>query len=965
MNVYALLIGINDYPGNRLYQCVNDVEKMTTYLKGIKHKTVGRIEIKPLKDQEATKENIVNEISAFLGQAGDDDVALMYYSGHGGQENAGGRFADEHDGLLDCLVCYSKADQESGYLLANKEIRYLFSEFENNPHLVTVFDCCHSGDMTRTGPAGNVSKDKIRRLSGHFSPREYSEFIFHKAISPEDLKTKPLAELIRFRNNVHIAASTSGQSSWEDDEGGVFTRYLLQLLKAQQNRITYQEIARWAKLSLKDVTDKAQTPTIRVQGKEGDKTKINAFSPWLNLHKDLTGETKATIGYNENNGWYLSMGQLMGIKPDTEVSVDLAESKVDFEVESVEMDKALLKAVSGNVDSLDVEKVYPATVSTVFSTLSIYVNNLDGEAEDKDRIEQVLKNVKNVELGQRENARFYANIFNQMVYFSLPDSPYKPLTRQINLLEQEEENFIPILKHQLSYIIKWNHYDTLDNPGDSFEASPIKIEIQLDGEEEWHDVTNTTFQLKALEGRLEIEEEEVWIGIYKVKVTNISKQNLHVGVLSLTSRFGIFTDPWDDKVIELKKGASKIFYDHYKETAAAVRLESYQEVYNWPYEWVNYKFIVNNYEDFSASLPDFVQPSLDKPLMISRRTKRLTRSTSKDVFNLANFRKFRKQWGTVSTSVQLINPEQNLITGNLDACWDDYMKSEEMGPFIGRAYLSHELYGFQAVSDTIPNRTGKEVSRLSFNKVKRDIGNFLDNQRRKRKFKRSRKRMIDKPVIIAEGDSWFLYPFLLKDIIDNVMKEYPVLSIASAGDELQNYKKDGQLLAQIPLVRPKYVLISGGGNDVIGPEIQHILKENIGSGRAPGDYLNDKFEKNMAKLKGLYEYFIAELKKHDSVEKVFLHGYDYIRVDEDKFNKNGWVNKYMIKKGMTALADRERVIKHLVDTFNDILKDLSENDPFVEYLDLRGKVLKGQWYDEIHPDNAGFATIGKAFLEAL
>ena len=40
--------------------------------------------------------------------------------------------------------------------------------------------------------------------------------------------------------------------------------------------------------------------------------------------------------------------------------------------------------------------------------------------------------------------------------------------------------------------------------------------------------------------------------------------------------------------------------------------------------------------------------------------------------------------------------------------------------------------------------------------------------------------------LLAEGDSWFLYPILLKDIIDNLSNDYAVYSVAAAGDTLEN-----------------------------------------------------------------------------------------------------------------------------------------------------------------------------------
>src|SRR3977135_404912 len=44
--------------------------------------------------------------------------------------------------------------------------------------------------------------------------------------------------------------------------------------------------------------------------------------------------------------------------------------------------------------------------------------------------------------------------------------------------------------------------------------------------------------------------------------------------------------------------------------------------------------------------------------------------------------------------------------------------------------------------------------------------------------------------LLAEGDSWFLSPILLKDIVDNLSHDYAVYSLAAAGDTLENMLRD-------------------------------------------------------------------------------------------------------------------------------------------------------------------------------
>ncbi|MFT5748070.1 MAG: hypothetical protein ACI9XO_001117 [Paraglaciecola sp.] len=322
MKLFALLVGINDYPMSPLSQCVSDVKVMKTYLKSLSNH-FEKIEIQTLTDKKASKKGIENGVSQFLAQATDEDIALFYYSGHGAHENADGRFPYEADGKLECLVAHHTSSDDAGFLLANKEIQYLFSKLPQNPHLISIFDCCHSGNIVRSI---DETKEELtlKRLSNIFPARKAKEFLFAKEIPPKKFKTQTVEKLIPAKNSIHISACTSSQSSWENRKGGVFTRYLLTLLKATNNHLTYQEITRWAKVSLRNVTKTQQTPTIGVQG-SGD---LNPFSAWLNLPINKASDNaEKLVMHTQKQGWQLLRGSVMGMKKGMEVTIPTWEEK--------------------------------------------------------------------------------------------------------------------------------------------------------------------------------------------------------------------------------------------------------------------------------------------------------------------------------------------------------------------------------------------------------------------------------------------------------------------------------------------------------------------------------------------------------------------------------------------------------------------------------------------------------------
>lgn len=965
MKIYALLIGINDYPGAPLHKCVHDTEEMANYLKGLALEDL-EVNIGTLQDSDATKEGIIAGIEKFLGNAGDEDVALLYYSGHGAHEEAAGRFPTEHDGLLECLVCYHTENQESGFLLADKEIRYLLAQLPNDPHLVTIFDCCHSGDIVRAGGAG---EEQIKRLSGSFPARDYQEFIFSEAVSEADLREKPLAQNLPFKNHVHIAACSSSESSWEGGEGGVFTNYLLGLLRATKGRLSYQDVARWAMISMVNVTKKKQSPVISVQGSGP----VNQYNSWLNLHP--VGSTpEGNIVWNQS-GWIYTRGELMGINKGMEVEVKGPSKTFTAVITDTALDHAFVEDILGKDPELDKLMDVPnpepppleaTTLQPVYTGLKIFVNDVDREPEIGDQIAGILSQQNQVQKATAGDANFYLNNFNETVYFSLPESPFQPLTQQIDLLQDSvsPDDLEKELLRQLSYIVKWHHFDSLENPGKDFDQPPIKVELNLfpkpDQPGEWIEVTNRTIEMEPF---AEPDADQEYYRDYLVRVTNVSDETLYVAALSLNSDFSITADQFYNQTIELQPGESKLFFEEEeKGSTISAYLDTYKAVYNWQHEWFHYKFLVNNFDTLTTAVDDFLQPALEPPLTIEN-----TRGDIPKGQKLKSERKkIERKWGTVKTTIHLNNPKYNIISGSLLKNWEDYSSSEMLAPFISQVYLENSAEGLVNKKVSKPNRTGEDLNEKSLMAIAIPIGNFLDNFRRKRKFRKARKAMIGRPVVVAEGDSWFLFPILVKDTIDYVMERYPVRSIAAAGDELEGYKKTGQMLKEVAEIRPDYVLISGGGNDIIGPEIADMLLEGVAPGQSPRDYLNDEYDRRTEKLKELYTYFFDELDQHHSVKRVFVHGYDFVRADlEEKVIKKGWVNKHMLEKKIDDPTDRSRIINFLVDNFNQMLEDLSKDYDKVTYLNMRGQIASDEWHDEIHPNDVGFAKVGNGFIAAI
>lgn len=961
MKLYALLIGITDYAHRPLNQCVGDVHKMNAYLSGLGQQ-FDQIHNRTLLNADATRENVVQSIGDHLGQATDRDVALLYFSGHGAREQTGGRFPEEHDGLLDCLVCYDPADISTAQFLANKELRYCFHRLPHNPHLVTIVDACHSGDIVRMfeDPDTGPSQDMGKRIAGTFPARDYSAFLFAGDPVVERQTPGGTEVFIPWKNSVHIGACLSSESSWEDSRGGVFTRYLLSLIEATQGHLHYLDIARWARISMHGVTSKKQTPVISVQG-EGP---LDAYSPWLGMQVAQQGLPAGQV-VNSPRGWIYNRGALLGIQEGMEVRIMTDDDEtIKGVVTEVETDKAFLLIAPSDVNKLDFSMpFYPAsTEMSTYTPLRVAVQDIDAMDETHAEVLGILSTYPGVMVTTPDNADIVICLFNGFAYCALPDHEFEPLAEQIRV--NNSTALKSQLDMQLRALIKWHHFHSLENPAGDYDACPLRI-IVMNTDGSNFDITNETHRLLPHTGR---NRDGLQFCEFRVEIENRSDETLFVGVLTLNSDLSITSKPFQGKVIELGPRQSKTFYDHTQKQLVMTTLDAYKEVYNWKEEWFYYKVIFNNYEDFSTTLNDtaFLQPALPPPLTIDKSTHTLRLMAARGEGG-SDYEEVRKKWGTCSARIELANADYNMISGDLKELWEDYASNTDLAPFIKELYFEDHFNGKHFAPHLRQNRLqSADVAQKATDIWYVKLFNKIYNISRHRRFKRQRHET--GPVVVAEGDSWFLFPKPgVRDTLDYIMEHYRLRSLADAGDEIADYVKNNELLKAVIDEQPDYVLISGGGNDILGAEIKQILHSGVRNASDPKQYLKTEvFDQKVNALREAYTGFIEKINVLRPGVHIYLHGYDYIRSNPDaRTIKNGWANRYMIEAGIHDPAHREIIIRYLVDTFNEMLDTLAGQYTSVHYVNHRGTVGVHEWMDEIHPNNTGYRKVAENFLAKM
>lgn len=221
--------------------------------------------------------------------------------------------------------------------------------------------------------------------------------------------------------------------------------------------------------------------------------------------------------------------------------------------------------------------------------------------------------------------------------------------------------------------------------------------------------------------------------------------------------------------------------------------------------------------------------------------------------------------------------------------------------------------------------------------------------------------------IISEGDSWFQYPLLLNDIIDNlsVEDEYAIYCLGFAGDWLSNILEEREYMHALQKIDADTFLISGGGNDLVGGNRMATLLRPYSSRnpeRPARAYLNEEFFVMMDNLSYLFNKLFTNLTSKHPDMQIICHGYDYCIP-----NKGNWFGSPMEFIGIPATVKLDEyslqrlIVKEVIDYFNERLGNIASEFYQVSFVDCRGLVGEDEWYDELHPKSSGFQKIAAQF----
>ena len=254
---------------------------------------------------------------------------------------------------------------------------------------------------------------------------------------------------------------------------------------------------------------------------------------------------------------------------------------------------------------------------------------------------------------------------------------------------------------------------------------------------------------------------------------------------------------------------------------------------------------------------------------------------------------------------------------------------------------------------------------------------FLNDMYRERRRKRFERDLVEnpaKPILLAEGDSWFEYPVWLKDTIDYLSKHYTIFCLSAAGDELQGMIADAEYrryLKELVIDRGldvEGILLSGGGNDIVGKTLYGMLR-NYSPQATVDDLINQTaFNRKFADIRGYYNDAIEFINEKYPGIPIFIHSYDYGKpLPEQGFNippLDGWLGEWLRERDILDNNPlQQQVVNRLIDSFCESQQLIAQADS-VTFIDCRN-VVGNQWFDELHPNDDGFKQVAEKFHAAL
>lgn len=539
--LFAVLVGIDDYPAPvpRLLGCVNDVTAFADVLRG---RVGDALDLEVLTDAQATREAVTSLIRSQLGRAGADDVALLYYSGHGSQQRAPEEFwAGEPDRRNETIVLHDSR-QPGKWDLADKELAVLLGvPAGRGAHVVTVLDCCHSGGGTR----GDRDAARVRQAPEDDRERPFGSFLagVTDLVVPAEGVTRGVHSgwSSAQGSQVLLAACRSSEKAKEvtvsGRSRGALSAALEQALRESSGQPTYRQVLRQVTSSVMRRVDDQHPQVESPDPDELDRPFLGGAVPVAPRQLLLS---------RLPDGWCVDSGAVHGIpEPVGEDSTELAVYPLDGETTGSPLATATVTRVLADrslvhlSEELDDAVVYRAVVTAI--PLEPLTIGVVGEESGAAALRQAAAEADDTLIRlvpDSQSADVVVAAAPEGFTITRPGvtRPVVPVVRG----ERSEQRTVAALEH----VARWLRLSALHNPATRLPEGALAVEVRAGSESLGED------------GRIEITYAADVAPRFTIRIANTTDRSLWGALIDLTETYGIFTDAFPAGSVALGPGES-------------------------------------------------------------------------------------------------------------------------------------------------------------------------------------------------------------------------------------------------------------------------------------------------------------------------------------------------------------------------------------------------------------------------
>lgn len=225
--IWAVVVGVSSYDHMPVLRYTDDdAYRMYAFLKSPEGGALADNQVRILVDEDATRENIKSAMRTIFGQAGPNDMILLYFSGHGLKDSF---LPIDFNGYGNKLY-----HSEINDILKTSRARYK----------LCIADACHSGNLL----AMKGAQSEVQQILSSY----YQNLA----------RSTPGTALIMSSKSNETSLESSGLRQ------GVFTHYLIRGLKGEANTnrdnyVSITELFNFVQQNVRSYTSNRQSPVIQ------------------------------------------------------------------------------------------------------------------------------------------------------------------------------------------------------------------------------------------------------------------------------------------------------------------------------------------------------------------------------------------------------------------------------------------------------------------------------------------------------------------------------------------------------------------------------------------------------------------------------------------------------------------------------------------------------------------------------